>query len=622
MTLPSRLRHRQRRRSAVARLCLLLASGWVPVTLHAQDVDVLAASVSRALVEERLVGVTWSLVTPGGVTVGAAGVKNRARNALMAPDTRVQVGSVAKTLIAAGVLRLVTEGRISLDTPVADYLPDLPVENPWQLSAPMRVRHLLDQTSGLHDVRLWQVFTMRGDPDAPLRSGFAHEGDSVRLRSPPGARFSYSNSGFLVAAMLIEHVTGVRYETWLSQQLLAPLGMTRSSFAFISQEGAGADTSMAMGYFDGVIPAPSYAIPVRPSSQFATTAADMAIFARFLMGDGVVNGRLLIDSTLLRAMAVPRTTEAAQAGLHVGYALGLQRRERWGITGNCHLGNIGTFRSILCLYPDQQRAFFASFNTDPEGANFNRLDSLIAAALAVVPTSAVPSRALTINPSQWDGWYVARPNRFPQFTYLDELAGVARAVWHNGTLTVSPMQGRQLRLQPLGGAHFRLDGRRGATHLLTRTTTGQWIITDGMRTYERIDKAPVVLLWLSAFAGVLGLLYILLVGGIRAVLAFRRGSWRAEPLRWSTAAIALLIAAPLLYLTQPFLAIGDPTVANLSVATTTAVLPVALMVSLIERIRRRAAAGSRTADLAALSLALQWCVVLSAWNLLPLMLWR
>lgn len=602
-----------------AALGLLLTT----VQLRAQPpADSLTAQVARALAEEQLVGASWALVTPDRVTLGAAGRKDIARDIPMRPDHRVQVGSVAKTFIATGVLRLVTMGRLSLDDPITTHLPDLPLENPWAERAPLRVRHLLDHTSGLDDARMWQVFTVRGDPDAPLRSGLTLGDAPVRVRHTPGARFSYSNTGFLVAAMLIEQLTGERYESWLERELLAPLGMHRSSFHFVSQVGAQADSTMAMGYFDGVIANPSYAIPVRPASQFATTAMDMATFARFLMSDGMVNGAPLVHDTLLRAMAVPTTTEAVQAGLSPGYALGLVRRERWGITGNCHLGNIGTFRAIFCLYPEHQSAFFIAFNTDPEAANFNRIDSLVASALRVPETPAMVAEPIGVHAADWSGWYLVRPNRFAQFAYLDEVTGLTRIVWEDSALMLRPLQGTVRALHPVGGALFRLAGRRAATHVVSTSVDGVHIVTDGQRTFERVSPARVLALGLSAVLGAMALLYLLLVGIVRSIRAWRRHTLSQEPLVWAVAALVLLVLAPLLYFTQPFLAIGDPTVANMSVATLSAVLPIALLVSLVQSTRSGSASRWRSPDRFALVAALQWCVVLAAWGMLPLMLWR
>lgn len=603
--------------TAVLLPCLLLL---LATPLHARQDDSLTAKVERAVAEEGLVGVTWSLVTPEGTRLGAAGTRNASLGTRLQPGDRMHVGSVAKTLVATGVLALVTEGRFVLDARVGELLPELRMVNPWDADAPLLVRHLLDHTGGLDDVRFWQVFTARGDPDSPLASALGAR-QTITVRHPPGARFSYSNTGYLVLGMLIERVTGMRYEAWLDTSLLAPLGMHRSTFVFTSQEGADADSTLAMGHFE-TGPHAAFAIPVRPASQFTTTAEDMATFARFLMSDGMVNGRPLVDAGLLRAMAAPTLTEAAQAGLAAGYAHGLARRERWGITGHCHLGNTGTFRAILCVYPAHQRGFFASYNSDPEQGNFNRVDSLLASALGVPQTTAVPTASPGVDPAEWNGWYVVQPNRFEQFAYLDALTGIMRIAWNSGALNLRPVQGTPLSLEPVGGPLFRLGGRREATHVLSRSSDGARIVSDGLRTYEQVPRWRVVARWLSAFAGIVGLLYLLLVGGVRTAIALRRTTLRDEALRWPALVLWLMVLAPLLYLTQPFLAIGDPTPANLVVASLTLLLPLATGAALVQLGRAGFPRSGAALDVTALLMALQWCVVLVGWGLVPLALWR
>lgn len=601
-------------------VAVLLSGGWRSLAGQSATVDTLTSAVARALVEEGLIGVSWSLITPAQVTRGAAGVRDLRTGAPLSPDDRVQVGSVAKTITATGVLVLVTEGRVDLDAPVTRYLPDLRLDNPWDTEAPMLVRHLLDHTSGLGDVRLWQVFTLRGNPDAPLRDGLGTK--PLRVETRPGSRFSYSNVGYLLLGMVIEAVTDERYEGWLDDHLLAPLGMTRSTAAFVTQAGTRGDSTLAMGHFENGEHGPSFAWPVRPAAQFTTTPADMATLARFLMSEGVVNGRQLIATELLRAMARPTTTEAVHAGLSSGYALGLLQRERWGITGRCHLGNSGTFRGIICLYPEYERAFFAAFNSDPESANFDRIDSLLGAALDIPPTAAVPVVTPGIAPEEWAGWYVIRPTRFRQFAYLDAVGGITRVAWDGTQLSLRPVQGTERHLVPVGGALFRAQGRRAPTHVLLRTPSNVPVISDGLRTIERVEPWRVILLWASAAAGMVALLGLLVTGLWRTALAWRRGRLRDEPLRWITAGLLLLCASPLLYLRESFLAIGDPTLANLAVAVTTGLLPLAVVASTIGRVR--AGLGGRAAQLEVVALvaALQWCLVLAAWGLLPLMLWR
>jgi CubicO group peptidase (beta-lactamase class C family) len=606
-----------------AALCGAFALTLVACPASAQAArDPLTTSIETILVEEALVGATWALVTPEGTTIGAAGLNDASRQRTMFPDDRVQVGSVAKALLATGVLQLVTLGRIDLDAPVARYLPQVPIANRWDPESPLRVRHLLDHTGGLDDARMWQVFSLRAEPDAPLSNGLTHPGGTLRVRHRPGERFSYSNTGYLLLGMLIEAVTGTRYEAWLDAELLAPLEMTRSTFAFVTQAGPAADPTLAMGHFDPRTTSAAVPIHVRPASQFTTTAADMARFARFLMGDGVVDGRVLVDGDLLRGMAVPTTTEAARAGLAAGYALGLVRRDRHGVVGRCHLGNIGTFRSAICLYPEEQKAFFVAFNSDPEDGRFDRVDALLVDALGLASPPVQPVGPPGVAPAEWEGLYRVRPNRFEQFAYLDELMGVTRVRWDGEVLHLEPLAGTARALAPVGGALFRAPDRREATHVLLRTTDGVPVVSDGLRTLERVSAVNVWGLWLSAAVGVVALAYLLVVGVVRSVGALRRGAWRDEPLVWPAPCLVLLLLAPALYLTQSFLAIGDPTPANVAMAVLSGCCRWRWWSGVRSVCVPASAPCVARLDLAAIAGLLQWCAVLAVWGLVPLVMWR
>ncbi len=194
-------------------------------------------------------GAVWSLVWPDSARFGAAGRKHAALAASLSTDDRIHVGSVVKTVLATGVLRLVTQGRIQLDQPVEDLLPGVRFDNPWHATDAVLVRHLLDHTAGLNDSWLWQAFSRRPTPDTPLALAIGSK--PLRIRTRPGSRMSYSNTGYTLLGMVIESVTGERYEAWLDRELRLPLGMHHSTFAFVSQEREG---SRAMGHFENGTP--------------------------------------------------------------------------------------------------------------------------------------------------------------------------------------------------------------------------------------------------------------------------------------------------------------------------------------------------------------------------------
>ena len=258
----------------------------------------LATEIQRTLQQEQLTGAVWAAVTPeGGAVTGAAGLADADSGSAMRADHRVQVGSVAKVALAAGVLHLITEGKLSLDTPVATLLPALSFTNPWQDTDPIRVRHLLSHTAGLENFRLWHIFSLTAHAGTPLGAAFANAPSDPALltvQARPGSRFAYSNLGYALLGMVIEAVSGQRYDRYLDAHLLQPLGMRDSTFGFVTQTGPEADPRLAMGHFERGVTHPAVRNYLPSADRLTTTAADMARFAVFLMGDGGIDGRPFI----------------------------------------------------------------------------------------------------------------------------------------------------------------------------------------------------------------------------------------------------------------------------------------------------------------------------------------
>jgi CubicO group peptidase (beta-lactamase class C family) len=573
--------------------------------------------VATTLKQEGLTGATWALVTPeSGILVDAAGVKDTRSGAPLSPGDRMHVGSVAKTLLATGVLKLVSEGRVALDAPVAELLPELRFDNPWAATHPIRLRHLLDHNAGLDDTRLHQVFSLEADADAPLASSFSGKHATLAVRSRPGSRFSYSNTSYTLAGMVIEKLTGERYETYLDRELLHPLGMYDSTFRFVTQEGPDADPRLAMGHFEEGEPHRAVPIYQRPASQLTTTAADMARFATFLMGDGQVNGQPFIAPELLSAMGQPQGTEALAAGLEAGYGLGLLLRDRHGVVGRCHSGSTVGFRAMLCLFRDQQRAFFMSTNTDSETANEDRVDAVLIEGLGL----AKPEPVATVNATDardWEGFYVPSPNRFAAFEWLDSTLGFVRlrAGWQ---LELTPFLSPTIRLYPVGEGLWRAEGRVAASHVLLRTEDGRRVLSTGTSTFERASTALMLARWVSLVAGMAGFAWLLMSGLVRLIA--RRLPPRHPVFLPLMGLLALLLPLPF-FLSQSFLAIGDVTTASVLLAIVSVTLPLALVAGLWRHWQAGSRGATTTIDVFSILAGLQLLAVLAWAGWVPARLW-
>ncbi|MCO1575758.1 beta-lactamase family protein [Crossiella sp. SN42] len=179
-------------------------------------------------------GVQLRVQDQHGTWTGSAGVRKLGETAKPRTDGRFRIGSNTKTFVATLVLQLVDAGTIELDRPAADYLPEL------GLDRQITVRMLLQQTTGLLD------FTGDFDADGKYVQGIPWQGKewvanrfrtyppgelarlalSQRLKFVPGTAWSYSNTNYLLAALLVEKVTGHSYGEEMRARLLAPLGLT------------------------------------------------------------------------------------------------------------------------------------------------------------------------------------------------------------------------------------------------------------------------------------------------------------------------------------------------------------------------------------------------------------
>src|SRR4029077_14271276 len=136
-------------------------------------------------------------------------------------------GSVSKQFTATAVLLLAQEGKLSLDDPVRKYIPELP-----DYGSPLTVRHMLNHTSGLRD---WgSVAGIAGWPRTTRVHTHAHVLEIVSrqhaLNFTPGTRWSYSNTGFNLAAMIVQRVSGTPFPEFTRTRLFQPLGMTHTSW--------------------------------------------------------------------------------------------------------------------------------------------------------------------------------------------------------------------------------------------------------------------------------------------------------------------------------------------------------------------------------------------------------
>jgi CubicO group peptidase (beta-lactamase class C family) len=581
---------------------------------HAAPEDTLDADLARMLAEERLAGMVFATIDGEATRVGAVGMADVARGEAMRAEHRVLMGSIAKTVTALGVLRLVTQGRLDLDAPLADVLPELAIDNDWADASPLRVRHLVDMNGGLDDIRLRHFFSTRNTPRQPLAAAIDGDARLLRLRTAPGSAFSYSNTSFHLAGMVIEAVTGERYEDFLDREVLRAIGLRESSAAFPDPT---THAPLASGHLDDGEPVAPIAVAVRPAAQFLATAGDMARLMRFLLGDGTVDGRRVIRNDLLHGMGHASGTDAARAGLGSGYALGLFTRDRHGAVGLCHGGSIAGWRAMFCVFPEHGRGFFAAHNSDREGAAYDRFDARLIEHLGVArPVPAAPARAAPEEERRWSGRYVPAPSRLSVATLADHLFGSWVLDLEATPPTLAPASGPVRTLEAMGGRLYRQDDRLQATFALTEAADGTPTLSASYLTLRRIGHVEFVALWGITASGLLALAYFLLAPLWRWRTV--RGAWR-EP--GFVGVLGLAIAVGLLAM-QPWQRLGDPTPASMALAIASLALPAAAAWDGARAVRRRHAGRGSRLRIVAAGAVIALCALLHNFGLWPLATWR
>lgn len=230
--------------------------------------------------------------------------------------TRFRIGSITKTFVATVVMQLVDEGRIDLDGPIAGQLPEaIPGEER------ITVRQVLNHTSGLYDYMKEEgMSTNRWRGDARFASYAPRQLLATALRHdpyfPPGTRFRYSNTNYIVAGLLIEHVTGRPYGIEIADRILDPLGLTSTTVPG-NDHGLPHPALAAYRTVDGERTAVT---DMNPSLDWAagemiSTTADLEKFFAALLSGAL---------TSPHALAQMRNT-VSMGGMGFHYGLGLQR---------------------------------------------------------------------------------------------------------------------------------------------------------------------------------------------------------------------------------------------------------------------------------------------------------
>ncbi|MBP2320562.1 D-alanyl-D-alanine carboxypeptidase [Kibdelosporangium banguiense] len=359
------------RRVGVAAVAVTLLAGVAaPGVATAADTEVgrdrpELQEAMQAFVDSGSTGVQLRVHDQRGEWAGSAGVRKLGEAAKPPTNGRFRVGSVTKTFTATVVLQLVAEGTLGLDSTVAGYLPQ------FGLDRRITVRMLLQHTSG--------VFNHTGDFDADgkyvpgvlwrdkewvnYRFHTYEPEELVRLalskpaKFEPGTNWSYSNTNYVLARLLIEKVTGHSYAEEMQRRILRPLGLSGTvapttqseipgphAHAYYRYEEAGQQKTVDVSRQN-----PSW---ISSGGDMISTTQDLHKFFSALQG-----GRLL-PAALLAEMRTPHPKSGDYR-----YGLGLFVQDlSCGVTVLQHNGGVQGYGTLMYSTPDGSKTLTASVN--------------------------------------------------------------------------------------------------------------------------------------------------------------------------------------------------------------------------------------------------------------------
>jgi CubicO group peptidase (beta-lactamase class C family)/dienelactone hydrolase len=322
-------------------------------------------------------GLSLAIVREGKIVLAKGyGKRSVEDGSPVEPETMFAVGSLTKQFVCACILLLAEEGKLSVDDKVARYYPAL------SSADQVALYDLMTHTSGYRDYYPLDFVDRR--LVQPIREdAILTEFAGSKLDFEPGARWSYSNTGYVLLGRVVEKVSGKAFGQFLKERVLDPIGMRHSGIDPGSDIGLRARgyTAFALGPLEPAVPEADGWLSA--AGNLWASAPDLARWDLAL-----VDGRLLKPASF-RLMTSPRVLSSFR---RTGYACGLSVRQVEGETVLAHVGSVSGFVSTNAMIPRTRSAVVLLANSEHlnPGAIHSTILQLLLEDQKQPPTTGVP----------------------------------------------------------------------------------------------------------------------------------------------------------------------------------------------------------------------------------------
>lgn len=480
-----------------------------------KPLDGLKETIEQIRVVSNTPGVAVVIIENGEVSLMEGfGYANLEKQVPVDVNTFFRIGSTSKMFVGLSALKLKEEGKLDFNGKLADLLPNLEFSNPWEAQAPIRLIHLLEHTTGWHDMHIAE-FAEPGSQFESLADALAFHTDSRTSRWVPGSRMAYSNIGSAVTALVIEHIAGMPYEDYVQQHFFKPLKMHSATFF----ESEAYKQNAASLYMNDQVQ-PYWDILYRPAGSINAPISEMAKFLAFMLNGGATRTEQLIATESIREMEVARSTLGAEAGLQSGYGLANYTSGfgAYQVAFHGHNGAVHGGMADLSYSQELNSGYVALMNTSGPGlAQIG--DAIKAYLLRDRVEPEVKSAPLPEHYQSLSGWYRPINSRDELSRYIVDVAGAMNFSFEGERFIRKPLFGGWQSNDYVNDDGLLVDVWTGLAHvaIVNDPLVGKAVAV-GDALYQRVPSimvfGPIVLL---GGLGILSLIafVLLLAHGIR-----------------------------------------------------------------------------------------------------------
>lgn len=331
---------------------LVLASELTPSGVAIDDIESIVDGIMEDEIGVTVPGSAIVVVKDGEIVFskgyGLAVVEDGVE--VNSSTTVFEIGSISKTFTWTAIMQLVDQGKIALEDDIREYIGYDRLE--LKFEKPITIKDLMNHSAGFEE-NASEMMTFKKENLIPLDVWVSKEHQPAQVYEP-GSTVAYSNFSTDIAGLIVEIVSGEKFEEYISNHIFIPLGMNSSTaYAnYDSFEIVKANKASGYGYVDGEFQLmPENFLNEAPAGSIKSTVEDMGRFMIGLLGESAQGGSSLYSNREFALSTYGNTLEVD--GDMPSIAHGFWAREEGGVRILEHGGNTTNFSAFMSIVPNE-----------------------------------------------------------------------------------------------------------------------------------------------------------------------------------------------------------------------------------------------------------------------------